>query len=330
MFDEDMPGFGLRLRAGGSAVWVAQYRVGAKQRRVTLGRTATLDPDRARRAAREVLCKAGLGQDAQAERRDRQAKAAVTFGAIVQTYLKAVEGASKGRTHGERRRHLLLNWKPFHARSDRRDHAQGCGCPPAGAGGRARADRLEPGEGDAERLLRLGDRAGACRQQPGDRYRPGRDRALARAGPVGGTRSATSGPPPARTTMRRILKLLLLTGQRRGEVAGMTWGELDLDRAVWSMPAGRTKNGLPHDVPLSQQAVALLRVGPATRRPSAAVRRARRALLGLVQVQGAARRAHHPPAVPSGGLAGRWRRASARSRRCAGCRGRCTTCAGRW
>ena len=31
VFDEDMPGFGLRLRAGGSAVWVAQYRVGAKQ-----------------------------------------------------------------------------------------------------------------------------------------------------------------------------------------------------------------------------------------------------------------------------------------------------------
>ena len=116
VFDEDMPGFGLRLRAGGSAVWIAQYRVGAKQRRVTLGRTAMLDPDRARKAAREVLCKAGLGQDAQAEQRDRQAKAAVTFGAIVQRYLKAVEGASKARTHGERRRHLLRNWKPFHAR----------------------------------------------------------------------------------------------------------------------------------------------------------------------------------------------------------------------
>jgi hypothetical protein len=70
-FDEDLPGFGLRLRAGGSAVWVAQYRVGPKQRRVTLGRLATLDPDQARRAARAVLAKADLGQDAQAERRER-------------------------------------------------------------------------------------------------------------------------------------------------------------------------------------------------------------------------------------------------------------------
>ena len=51
VFDEDLPGFGLRLRAGGSAVWVAQYRVGAKQRRVTLGKLATLDPEVARKAA---------------------------------------------------------------------------------------------------------------------------------------------------------------------------------------------------------------------------------------------------------------------------------------
>ena len=44
VFDEDMPGFGLRLRAGGSAVWVAQYRVGAKQRRVTLGQAVDARP----------------------------------------------------------------------------------------------------------------------------------------------------------------------------------------------------------------------------------------------------------------------------------------------
>jgi hypothetical protein len=74
VFDEDLPGFGLRLRAGGSAVWVAQYRVGAKQRRATLGKLATLDPEIARRAAKQVLAKADLGEDHQAERRKRQAK----------------------------------------------------------------------------------------------------------------------------------------------------------------------------------------------------------------------------------------------------------------
>jgi len=35
-WDEDFPGFGARLRLGGSRVWVYQYKIGAKQRRVTL------------------------------------------------------------------------------------------------------------------------------------------------------------------------------------------------------------------------------------------------------------------------------------------------------
>jgi integrase len=48
-----------------------------------------------------------------------------------------------------------------------------------------------------------------------------------------------------------IIRLLILTGQRRGEVAGMTWGELSDDLTIWSLPAERTKNGIAHNVPLS-------------------------------------------------------------------------------
>jgi hypothetical protein len=42
-FDDDMPGFGLRLRAGGKRTWIIQYRVGTKQRRRTLGLVERLD-----------------------------------------------------------------------------------------------------------------------------------------------------------------------------------------------------------------------------------------------------------------------------------------------
>jgi integrase len=56
-----------------------------------------------------------------------------------------------------------------------------------------------------------------------------------------------------------IGRLLLLTGQRRGEVAAMRWSELDLDAGLWSLPGERTKNHRPHTVPLSAEAVALLR-----------------------------------------------------------------------
>jgi integrase len=57
-------------------------------------------------------------------------------------------------------------------------------------------------------------------------------------------------------------KLLLLTGQRRTEVAGMTWTELDLDKALWMLPGTRTKNGRPHEVPLSEAALAILKALP--------------------------------------------------------------------
>jgi integrase len=46
------------------------------------------------------------------------------------------------------------------------------------------------------------------------------------------------------------LKLLLLTGQRREEVGQMTWSELNADFSLWSLSGARTKNKLPHVVPL--------------------------------------------------------------------------------
>ncbi len=56
-----------------------------------------------------------------------------------------------------------------------------------------------------------------------------------------------------------LVRLLILTGQRRGEVAGMAWAEVNLEAGEWSLPGARTKNGQPHVVPLTAEAVALLR-----------------------------------------------------------------------
>jgi integrase len=46
-------------------------------------------------------------------------------------------------------------------------------------------------------------------------------------------------------------QLMALTGQRRGEVAGMQWSQLNLSEAVWTIPASIAKNGRAHEVPLS-------------------------------------------------------------------------------
>lgn len=59
--------------------------------------------------------------------------------------------------------------------------------------------------------------------------------------------------------VRDGLFLLALTACRPGEIRLALWGEIDLDRAEWAIPAGRMKARQPHRTPLSTAAVALLR-----------------------------------------------------------------------
>jgi integrase len=59
-----------------------------------------------------------------------------------------------------------------------------------------------------------------------------------------------------------IIKILLLTGGRRDEVADMEWRELDLEARLWTLPAARSKNGRQHSIPLSDKAMEVLRSLP--------------------------------------------------------------------
>jgi integrase len=60
-------------------------------------------------------------------------------------------------------------------------------------------------------------------------------------------------------TSARLIEFILLTATRSNEARGATWSEIDLDARVWTIPAARMKKGRDHDVPLSDQAIALLR-----------------------------------------------------------------------
>jgi integrase len=59
-----------------------------------------------------------------------------------------------------------------------------------------------------------------------------------------------------------VVHLLMLTGQRRNEVAGMEWRELDIANRLWKLPRGRVKNDSGHEVPLSDQALELVAAVP--------------------------------------------------------------------
>ena len=62
------------------------------------------------------------------------------------------------------------------------------------------------------------------------------------------------------------VRLLVLTATRSGEIRGATWNEIDFDRALWTIPAERMKMKRAHKVPLSPQAIAVLREAEEVRR----------------------------------------------------------------
>jgi integrase len=72
---------------------------------------------------------------------------------------------------------------------------------------------------------------------------------------------------PLSTTLgapAKALAFTILTAARSGEVLNATWDEIDFEAATWTVPASRMKMGKPHAVPLSDEAVAILKALEAT------------------------------------------------------------------
>ena len=65
VFDDDVPGFGLRIREGGSRTWIFQYRIGSKQRRMMLGSASNsqLNLANTRKTASKLHAQVALGED---------------------------------------------------------------------------------------------------------------------------------------------------------------------------------------------------------------------------------------------------------------------------
>jgi integrase len=259
VFDETLAGFGLRLRSGGKRTWFAQFRIGTKQRRLSLGSTETVDADEARRRAKAALSKVHLGIDPQSEKIGARFQASVTIGNTVESYLaRHAERRLKPSSLADARRYLRARWSPLHGVAV---HSV------TRAMVAARLAEIARDNGPYS--------ANRARAALSAFYSWAIGEGLADSNPVVGTNKATDeisrdrvlSPEELRLAWQHsgsgdygaIIRLLILTGQRREEVGGMLWSEIDPDAALWSIGAGRTKNGLPHDVPLAPAAVAILR-----------------------------------------------------------------------
>jgi hypothetical protein len=90
-FDDQLKGFGLRLRAGGRRSWIIQYEKGGYSRRVTLGNAALIKPAQARYLADQQLSKVKLGVDVASKRAEAKIKERRLFKSVMEQYLQARE-----------------------------------------------------------------------------------------------------------------------------------------------------------------------------------------------------------------------------------------------
>jgi hypothetical protein len=114
VFDDAMPGFGVRLRAGGKRSWIAQICSDGRTRRMAIGDLTQIDLEPARAAAKRFFAEATWGSDLIKARAEARAKAAVTLGSVIESYLAVREPVARKSTYEDIVRYLRRYFAPLH------------------------------------------------------------------------------------------------------------------------------------------------------------------------------------------------------------------------
>jgi integrase len=259
-FDDAVPGFGLRVRDTGSRSWIYQYKVAGRTRRLVIGQASAVKAARAREIASEHHARVRLGRDPAADRRVQIERAGHTFGALATRYLEQQKAALRPGSYLEVARHLEKHaaplWRIPVDAVDQRIIAERLGTVEKSSGA-VTANRVRA---TMSAMFTWSMREGLALANPvantNKREERPRDRVLTDA-ELGAVWRALGD-----NQYGAVVKLLMLTGQRANEIAGLRWQEIDFDRGVISLPGSRTKNGKPHELPMASQVRALLEVQP--------------------------------------------------------------------
>lgn len=255
-WDSDIAGFGLRIREGGSRTWVFQYRIGTKQRRMVLGAVKAVPLSVARENAGRLQAKVKLGADPAMLKETARRDADDTVGVLVEQYLEVKQSGVRPRSYVEIERHLKTHAKSLHrlpiAAVSQRDVATLL-ADIAKQAGSVTSNRVRA---SLSAFFAWAIREGVTLPKgnivsfTGKREEKARERVLQ--------------PKELREIWNAcldddygaIIRLLMLTGQRAGEIAGLRWDEVRDDEIV--LPGERVKNHRTHVIPLSEPAKAIL------------------------------------------------------------------------
>lgn len=262
LWDKALPGFGVRVTQGGAKSYIYQYRLGGRgsiSRRLTIGRHRA--PWTAQSARNKALCLArqvAKGRDPLEKRRERRRKQVeLRFDRYVELFTEE---------------YLKRRWKDW---SRIRSMLVHYAVPMIGT---KRISEVRRSDLTAiyRRLENRPSVARAMHATLRKMFKWAMSRDDLKHSPTQGV-DATPPPKPRNRYLSTeelrcawktsfqltgqygsAFRLMILTGQRRGEVIGLDWSELRREGGRWDLPAERSKNGRPHLIPLSKQAIALL------------------------------------------------------------------------
>lgn len=264
-WDATLPGFGLRVTEKGAKSWTVMYRVNGKQRRATLGAYPALSLSDARDRARELLRAAEKGGDpaaAENAKNDEPSQPAAPANLFDDVIAEFVERHCKPRNRGWQRqerdlqREFLPYWRGRPIASMTRSDILGVLDKISDRSSPRRANRYLA---LIKKLFSWCAERGYVDASPAAVVKPpgrevSRDRVLSDAELVAIWRACEAAGHP----FGQMFKLLIVTGQRLGEVAAMARADIDPGKAIWTVPADIAKNGVPNAVPLSSMAIQIL------------------------------------------------------------------------
>jgi integrase len=271
VFDDAQRGLAVRVTASGGRTYLSQYTLHGHKWRVPLGACSALSLAKAREAAAAVMGDVAKGRNPAAERKEaaaaerlRRVRNRLTLRVLIEDWsgLHLAARRPSYATEAVRALHAALTHHLDDAAEDL-DRAAVVRALDALTRRRRRkdahrVDRLT-GAAMAGRTSAYGRAAfawamkrGAVQNNPFVNLPVAkgiakRERVLSDIEIAEIWHAASEAASPYGT----IIRLLILTGQRRGEVAGMAWEEISEDLTTWTLPGRRTKNGEPHTVPLS-------------------------------------------------------------------------------
>ena len=264
LWDDELRGFGLKVTPAGAKSYVFQYRMGGREtyaRRYTIGAHGSpWTPVTARQEAERLALQVKRGVDPREHRREHRRQAVdLAFrpyaARFLENYVRSEWPASYGYAESILRLHVtpVFGDKPL-PKIGRSDIAE-------------MLDRI-PGSKVAlrrnvyavvRRLFRWATNRGDIERSPLEGFEPpapaaSRERVLSDDELALVWRASERLEYP----FGPMFRLLMITGQRREEVAALEWSELERPGRIWTLPAGRSKNSRAHIVPLSDSAIAVL------------------------------------------------------------------------